>query len=930
MAENSTHCTRSDSSNDSFYSFNIDQLAENVAPHAPRPYSSQPSRQRPPYHQRWKSTSYSMEINNSQILDCAPQPSINRCKNLRKLDSIGKFAFLKLDVVENLKTADLEYAKRLYVRLRKSYVIANKNIFFNKICRKEGLEPNYASLRTNNSSSSARKSVIAGKKRWVKFELQRWYSTRDSLSMYILVLHHRINQLIFSKIHSNCFNCYQLACHEFDEFDRDARDQVKLVALEKQECIDKKLEKLREIKANNQILRNDYSHSTSQSAIIFPERVINLSSTIFTENEKSVLDKGLKHSFSPDPTSHYYIKNTGISIESSLNRQDPVLANITNAICANTLKNELDMNRKRHFDPEIKLLSSIKSKLKRNDLILTKADKGNAVVIMDQAEYHDKMLIYIRDNKLTVLQKDPTNEFDWKVRDFLRASTIFSNFEKKIIVEMNPHPPLLYGLPKIHKNPLKMRPVVSYIGTSVHQLAQKASKLFHMYTSFKAERSIQNTQELVDKIKIVDVPPSAKLVSFDVVQLFNRIPPREVQTIAENIILKSKFENTKKLELITMIEICLSHNFLQYKNTIYSDPNGLPIGSPLSPLMAELFLDHLETKIFDNPHASQIVYWYRYVDDVIALFTGTTRQLEIFKNFINSLHPKIEFELETAQNESLNFLDLTITIVNGKHTFSIYRKPTHTDTTIHMNSCRPFSHKLAAFHSMIHRLLTTPLDNDAHFSELQTIKEIAIKNGYTESLIDKLIDKKKKAILTTHIFPNPPPSPLTTQVQPKPRVFLPYYGNFSERIAKELRKLDYQVIFRASNTLGRQLSKTKDPVMPINKSGVYQLNCGNPTCSANYIGQTGRSFQKRFSEHFAAIRLSKQDYNSFTDHIIQSQHPFDPNTNTQLLHFQQKGRLLDGWENYEILKSYNQNPDTCMNEHGKIYRSPILEVLKIV
>ncbi|MGR0227401.1 hypothetical protein [Klebsiella pneumoniae] len=54
---------------------------------------------------------------------------------------------------------------------------------------------------------------------------------------------------------------------------------------------------------------------------------------------------------------------------------------------------------------------------------------------------------------------------------------------------------------------------------------------------------------------------------------------------------------------------------------------GLPIGSCISPILAEIFLDSLEHKIFNsnNSLVKYVKHWFRYVDDVFCLFTGRCR-----------------------------------------------------------------------------------------------------------------------------------------------------------------------------------------------------------------------------------------------------------------------------------------------------------------
>ena len=72
-------------------------------------------------------------------------------------------------------------------------------------------------------------------------------------------------------------------------------------------------------------------------------------------------------------------------------------------------------------------------------------------------------------------------------------------------------------------------------------------------------------------------------------------------------------------------------------------------------------------------------------------------------------------------SNSINFLNFSITKLEHRHKFSIYRKPTTTDTLIHNTSNHPIQHKLAAFRTMIHRINNIPLDEIDYKDELNTI-----------------------------------------------------------------------------------------------------------------------------------------------------------------------------------------------------------------
>ncbi|KAK9886134.1 hypothetical protein WA026_014921 [Henosepilachna vigintioctopunctata] len=117
------------------------------------------------------------------------------------------------------------------------------------------------------------------------------------------------------------------------------------------------------------------------------------------------------------------------------------------------------------------------------------------------------------------------------------------------------------------------------------------------------------------------------------------------------------------------------------------------MGNPLSPLCAEIFMDNLEHTIHDHPLSQRFLYWFRYVDDIICCFTGSKRQLHSFQNLINSIHPKIKFTLEEELDNSINFIDITIKKLDDKHSFSVYHKPSQTDTVIHNSSVHPIQQK---------------------------------------------------------------------------------------------------------------------------------------------------------------------------------------------------------------------------------------------
>ena len=464
----------------------------------------------------------------------------------------------------------------------------------------------------------------------------------------------------------------------------------------------------------------------------------------------------------------------------------------------------------------------------------------------------------------------------------------------------------------MHKEGDPIRPVVSFVTAPSYKLSKRLITLLQIYTKFQPKYSIKNSIELVNNIKDINIPNNAILLSFDVKNLFPSVPPTQVIGLTRNLLVKNRCNETIREDLIYAFKTCLEQNYFEFNSKIYTDGNSLAMGNPLSPVSAEIFMDDLESKIEKHPLFSRFIFWYRYVDDIFACFLGTSRQLTTFFKHINKLHPNITFTMEREANNSINFLDLTITKIENKLSFSIFHKPTHTDMIIHKNSLHPYTHKLASFHCYIHRLLNIPLSPIDYEKELQIIKQIAVNNGYQPTLIDQMLDKKLYKRALKSVYP----------VQKKVQKFftLTYIGKPSDIIRKHLRFKDINVSFRTCNTLGIHIENNKSQTEKKRKSGVYELQCG--TCDKIYIGQTGRSFKERIDEHSRSYRLKNRKSN-FANHFLDNPNHIYTD-DFKLLHTVDKGLKLNALESLEINK--RKFGDVLLNDQVDLNSSPLLNL----
>ena len=120
------------------------------------------------------------------------------------------------------------------------------------------------------------------------------------------------------------------------------------------------------------------------------------------------------------------------------------------------------------------------------------------------------------------------------------------------------------------------------------------------------------------------------------------------------------------------------------------------MGSLLSPILAEIYMNHLENRILEgSKFCGMIRHWTRYVDDILIVWAGTNRQMDHFLTETNAMNENIKFTVEKGNN-TINYLDLTITLARNKVEYQIYQKPTHTDAVIPKDSFHRPKHKIAA------------------------------------------------------------------------------------------------------------------------------------------------------------------------------------------------------------------------------------------
>ncbi|XP_054257628.1 uncharacterized protein LOC128982715 [Macrosteles quadrilineatus] len=428
-------------------------------------------------------------------------------------------------------------------------------------------------------------------------------------------------------------------------------------------------------------------------------QVVNLSSKVLNPVEISVLSRGLNFSVVPKSVKTLDFV-TGI--ESAVS-QLPESQGDQFRCEASILLKKIPTPKPNLSKEETKAVSVLG---KDGTVKILPADKGNATVVLDTVTYEEKMLETLQSGQYTQLKKDPTETFERKIASTLRKHKKF--FSDKQRTRLTPHHskiPHMYGLPKIHKPNVPLRPIVSSRDSACRELSKVLLDILKPLVG-NTDSFIKNSKDFVEKSKSIVLADTDKLVSFDVESLFTNVPVSETLKIIETRLTNDDtLANRTKLPvnvIMELLELCTQCNYFQLEGKLYRQDEGMAMGSPLSPIFANIFMEEFEQKALASARLKPRIWW-RYVDDTFVVFPHGDDKLNEFLEHLNSVSSSIKLTMEVESQNKLPFLDVCVEKHLNSLRTSVYRKKTHTGQYLNFQSNHQISVKEGVAYSLFDR-----------------------------------------------------------------------------------------------------------------------------------------------------------------------------------------------------------------------------------
>ncbi|XP_041430610.1 LOW QUALITY PROTEIN: uncharacterized protein LOC121397622 [Xenopus laevis] len=491
---------------------------------------------------------------------------------------------------------------------------------------------------------------------------------------------------------------------------------------------------------------------------------------------------------------------------------------------------------------ERRALSSLS---KDPNITILPADKGRCTVVLNTTDYDCKITTLLSDsNTYEPLGKDPTSGYKKKVIGCLQQLEKEKAIDRILYHRLYPREatPCLYGLPKIHKEGAPLRPIVSSINSVTYSIAKFLANILAPLVG-NTVHHIQNAKEFVTKIHGVTLEAEETMVSYDVTSLFTCIPTTEaIETVRNRLQHDNTLSSITKLspnQVCLLLDLCLNTTYFKYKNLFYRQKHGCAIGSPVSPIVANLYMEEVERRALLTFQGTTPTHWFRYVDDTWV--TIRSNEVAAFTEHINSVDNNIKFTREDVHENKLAFLDCLICIQEGGNLKTeVYRKPTHTDQYLLFDSHHPLEHKLGVIRTLHHRAECVATDTESKDKEQKHLRGALKACGYPDWAFVKTAATKPNRNTNRNNRP---------ETHSRRNIVIPYVAGVSEKLRRIFNKHHVPVFFKPSNTLRQKLVHPKDQTPKEKQSNVvYGVQCSEE-CTDLYIGETKQLLSKRMAQH---------------------------------------------------------------------------------
>ena len=355
----------------------------------------------------------------------------------------------------------------------------------------------------------------------------------------------------------------------------------------------------------------------------------------------------------------------------------------------------------------------ILKELKENkEIIVCLSDKNLGPVVMDRSDYMKRAIndhlsntnVYTKLSEhdarriMASIRFDLEQAFDRYGNDLPDAERIYlERFIEQGVYRMKQ----FYITIKVHKDN-KTRPIVSCCGSQTEGFSKwidyKCKELLPLVPTYLRD-SYQVLKELRE---LKDLPSNAKLFTFDAVSMYTNINTNHGIEIFRKWFTEFKDEIPSKfpVKMFLVVLRLVMDNIFQFDDMFFRQEDGTAMGTSCAVLYATLYYGYHERTVLIPRFKRWCPYLTRFIDDKFGVWIGTSQQFECLKQTLDFKNLRWT---GSGLQDSVDFLDLNISIENGKIVTRTYEKPLNKFLYIPKTSAHPPGVLKGTIHGCVRR-----------------------------------------------------------------------------------------------------------------------------------------------------------------------------------------------------------------------------------
>lgn len=382
----------------------------------------------------------------------------------------------------------------------------------------------------------------------------------------------------------------------------------------------------------------------------------------------------------------------------------------------------------------------------RPDLQVVLTDKNLGPAVMTRTQYIDLCLDHLLDQdtykQCVAPQQAIIRLLRTRIRQFYNTiakqhATLPDWSNTKIIIAglddkgMN----RFYGLAKIHKPQLCIRPIVS----NTKSVMQGLSKWLHFMMQPYLQRTstyLRDSDQLLQDLRSIQATDDMILITFDVVSMYTSI---NIDFALQ--VIRQELHNDPWIDAIMFgLRVVLTSNYFVFGDLIWLQLNGTAMGTSVAPTFASLFLAHFERTLICDHFTSNLVYFKRYIDDGFIIWKQDKNKPFEFKRLQALLRrSRLQFTFEFNPSQ-VAFLDLWIIRDNDK-----FMTRTHEKTlNLHLYLPAASAHPPGVLKGLIFGLIKKYKKQNTNSSDFATVCKLFYRRlrdrGYSNTILLPLFD----------------------------------------------------------------------------------------------------------------------------------------------------------------------------------------------